>query len=94
MGGVEVIQPGGDEGVRHPAEFLVIHMTVPHGQAHAAETEVAVDFRKKRILYHVPLLCHFVSPMLLSQFATSAPVPSASFWAWLPQDFRELPLQG
>ena len=32
--GVKVVEPGGDEGVRHTAEFIVIHMPVFHGQTH------------------------------------------------------------
>ena len=35
------------------AEFIMVHLAVLHGQAHAAEAEVAVDLRKKRILNHV-----------------------------------------
>ena len=34
------------ESVRHAAELIIVHLAVLHGQAHAAETEIAVDLRE------------------------------------------------
>ena len=54
--GVKVVETGANEGIRHAAEFVIIHMLFLHGQAHAAKAEVAVDLREKGILDHVSLL--------------------------------------
>ena len=77
VGGIEVVEPGGDEGVRHAAKLIVIHLALLHGQAHASEAEIAVDFREKGILDHYIFLLHLYPvsdvfgprPTLLSPFA-------------------------
>ena len=53
VSGVEVVEAGGDEGIRHAAEFIFVYLAVLHGQTHAAKAEVAMDFREKGILNHV-----------------------------------------
>ena len=42
--------------VYHGAELLQIDLLPHHGQTHAAEAELPVDFREKAIVFHMLLL--------------------------------------
>ena len=52
-GRIEIVEAGLDKGVRHAAELLLVDRLVfQHGQAHAAEAEIAADLGEKRIVDH------------------------------------------
>ena len=52
VGGVEVVEAGAEEGVHHLLHLGDIDFAVGHGEAHAAEAEIAVDLREEGIGFH------------------------------------------
>ena len=52
VGGIKVVEASVDERVCHPAYLLVIDLVAVHRQTHTPKSKVAVDLRKKTILFH------------------------------------------
>ena len=49
VGGVEIVEARGQEGIHHLTGGFHVHFFADHGQAHHAEAEVFLNFRKMRV---------------------------------------------
>ena len=44
VGGVEIVETGGEKCIYHPLHLVQVHFLTLHGQAHTAEAKVLFDF--------------------------------------------------
>ena len=49
---VEIVEPGGEEGIHHLGELFHVHFLPLYGQAHTAEAEILFDFGIEDDFFH------------------------------------------